>query len=275
MNWTWSTISEESILNNLNLTNEKEIWDGSRSGTHYLNKYLNYSKSTSYTTFVGNRITASDSTLYDSATWKISDGKNESLTRFQGTFSLTDLQKTEGYDDYTDYDYTIKSVLDNSKIFINDNLFVFVYPSDVTLTDDNYMDYLAFWTGTSNQNGTTSFHGKAGTSASQSDNSKWSNLTDKWYAEPVEDSAGDIIQKAVQDGKTDFIIDVIAHDNAAGGGMYRLIIDAQPVKKTPVSLYKVDANDTSKGLPGATFTLTSAEEPPIHLKPPTPPEKPI
>lgn len=266
LNWTWSTISGISILNNLNLTNGREIWDGSRSGTHYLNKYLNYSKSSSYETFMGNRITASENTLYDSATWKISDGNNESLTRFQGTFSLKSLQKTEGYDDYTDYDYTIKSVLDSNKIFINDNLFVFVYPSDVTLTDDNYMDYLAFWTGTSNQNGTKSFHGKAGTSASQSDNSKWSDLTDKWYAEPVKDSAGDIIQKAVQDGKTDFIIDVIAHDNASGGGMYRLIIDAQPVKKTPVSLYKVNANDTSKGLPGATFTLTSAEGATYTLK---------
>lgn len=246
LSWTWSTITKN--LDQPETTLENQIWDGSRLGSHNLTRYLDE-----------NEITASNNKLYDSATWSIPYGKDEILTRFQGTFSLDDLQKTKGYNDYTDYTYTIKSVVDSEKIFINDNLFVFVYPSEVTITDDNYMDYLAFWTGTSNRDGVLTFHEKEGTTAYHTDQSIWSKLTDQWYAEPVTDGAGDIIQKAVQDRYRDFKIDVIVHDNATGGGMYRLIIDAEPVQKTPVSLYKVEDENIERGLAGATFELKNDE----------------
>ncbi len=31
----------------------------------------------------------------------------------------------------------------------NDDIFIFCYPKGTVLTDDNYLDYLAFWSGTS------------------------------------------------------------------------------------------------------------------------------
>lgn len=41
--------------------------------------------------------------------------------------------------------------------------------------------------------------------------------------------------------------------------MYRLEIKAQKKQKTPVSFYKVDADNKSQGIPGAKFTMTSAK----------------
>ena len=256
--WKWSDVTFH--LNDLNITDASQIWDGSRLAKHNLNN-------TAY--LAENTITAYRGKLYDSATWAITgDGKNEALNRFRGEFSLKSLSKENGYD-YADYDYTIKSVVDDEFIYVNDNMFVFVYPKSVTLTDDNYMDYLAFWTGSSNRNGSIeSYNGRLGTAAyltnkditdGNGGNPIFWKITNGWFAKPVTDGAGGIIQKALSDSETntEYYIDVITHDNGGGGGMYRLEINAQKKEKTPVSFYKVDADDTSRGIQGAKFTLTS------------------
>ena len=265
LDWTWNDVTEH--LDDLSITNENQVWDGSRLAKHNLNNkdYL-----------AENTITAYKDNLYDSATWKIngSKGTDEALTRFRGSFDLKNLQKESDYD-YADYDYTIKSVLDDSRIYINDNMFVFVYPEGADITNENYKDYLAFWTGTSNRSDDIQYYQeKAGTRAYNNiaaggqwrengvDDSKnpFCKITNGWYAKPVEDGAGGIIQRelAKNPSNTKFCIDVITHDNATGGGMYRLEINAQKKQKTPVSFYKVDADDISKGIQGAKFTMTSA-----------------
>lgn len=262
LDWTWNDVTDH--LSELSITNENQVWDGSRLGTHYLGSYL-----------PNNTITAYGGKLYDSATWKIDGSKStdEALTRFRGSFDLSDLKKENGYD-YADYDYTIKSVLDDSRIYINDNMFVFVYPEGAKITNENYKDYLAFWTGTSNRSDSIQYYqGKAGTRAYNNiaERGKWGEsgvddsnnpfctITNGWYAKPVEDGAGGIIQRelAKDSSNTKFYIDVITHDNATGGGMYRLQINAKKQQKTPVSFYKVDADNTNQGIAGAKFTLTA------------------
>lgn len=258
--WTWSDVTKH--LNNLNITDASQIWDGSRLAKHNLND----------TTYLAeNTITAYKDKLYDSATWAITGGGTyEALNRFRGEFSLTSLNKDDDYD-YADYDYTIKSVVDDEFIYVNDNMFVFIYPKNVTLTDNNYMDYLAFWTGSSNRdNNIKSYQGRQGTAAYYANNNITDDkgnkvnpifwkITNGWFAKPVTDGAGGIIQKALSDNpnNTEYYIDVITHDNAKGGGMYRLEINAQKKQKTPVSFYKVDADNKSQGIQGAKFTMTS------------------
>lgn len=264
LDWTWNDVTEH--LSDLSITNENQVWDGSRMAQHNLNNAAYLAENT---------ITAYKDKLYDSATWKINSSRStdEALTRFRGSFDLKNLQKESDYD-YADYDYTIKSVLDESRIYINDNMFVFVYPEGADITNENYKDYLAFWTGTSNRSDDIQYYQeKAGTRAynniaaggqwRENDVDDSSNpfckITNGWYAKPVEDGAGGIIQRelAKNPSNTRFYIDVITHDNATGGGMYRLEIKAQKKQKTPVSFYKVDADNKSQGIQGAKFTMTS------------------
>lgn len=265
LDWTWYDVTNH--LSDLSITNENQVWDGSRMAQHNLNNAAYLAENT---------ITAYKDKLYDSATWKInsSNSTDEALTRFRGSFDLKNLQKESDYD-YADYDYTIKSVLDDSRIYINDNMFVFVYPEGADITNENYKDYLAFWTGTSNRSDDIQYYQeKAGTRAYNNiaaggqwrengvddSSNPFCKITNGWYAKPVEDGAGGIIQRelAKNPSNTRFYIDVITHDNATGGGMYRLEIKAQKKQKTPVSFYKVDADNTSRGIQGAKFTMTSA-----------------
>lgn len=59
-------------------------------------------------------------------------------------------------------------------------MFVFVYPKDTELTDNNYMDYLAFWTGASADAGT--FHERTAAHYTQRTSAKGlSILTDGWH----------------------------------------------------------------------------------------------
>lgn len=122
--WTWSDIAGID----LSLDNDSQIWNGSRS----------YGKHTS-TSLKNGRVTAKSGKLYDSALWKNEGkaGKDTTITRIRGEFTITDKNKNN-------YAYTLKPVTDSENIYAKDNMFVFVYPKDVELTDDNYMDYLAF-----------------------------------------------------------------------------------------------------------------------------------
>ena len=274
--WKWSDVTDH--LNEVATNNSNEVWDGSRLTSHNYNVYLNQ-----------NVITAVDGKLYDSATWATEGGAfNDSMNRFKGTFDLKDLQLTTGYD-YQDYDYTIKSVVDEDRVYINDNVFVFIYPEGTELSDkedsENYFgNYLAFWTGNSNRksyvnsdgirtfagkNGTIAYNNTSGSIITEKEDNKddsqnvYCKVTDGWYAKPVVDGAGAIIQRELgkNSSNTKFCIDVITHDNWNGGGMYRLIINATRQNKTPVSFYKVDADNTNQGIKGAKFTLTDVANP--------------
>ena len=196
--------------------------------------------------------------LYDSATWKdYSDGKNNgSVYRFQGTFNI-------GNENPNNYAYTIQQVTGNDRLYINDDMWVFIYPKKTTLNETNFMNYLAFWTGTRNQNNSVKyFNTRLGTAATRDGNANSNNnltkLTDGWNMVSVTDNAGAIIQSIYNSGNhaTEYVMDVFVDDNAAGGGTYRLTVNKRQVVKTPVQIKKISS--TGVALPGAEFSIDDA-----------------
>lgn len=238
----WSTVSGLSEFD----SDSTKVWDGSRKKSHNFTNYLSKEQVTIY----GDK-------LYDSATWVDGheDGQKtpiypEYVYRFQGTFDI-------GNGDPNDYSYTIRQVVSNEKLYINDNMWVFIYPKDTTLNADNYMDYLAFWSGTRNQNGKLfAFNERVGSPASQDKiKTGLTTLTDGWNMPVAEDNAGAIIQSVYNSGNhaTQYVIDVFADDYAVGGGMYRMLINKQQVQKTAISFKKTSESGTA--LAGAEFEI--------------------
>ncbi len=237
-------------------TDATDVWDGSRSkddGTTSKHNFINY--------LPDNQITVKNGVMYDSASWKIDGSDNYYL--FRGTFDLKKLTLDKD-EQYGNYNFTIKSVVGEDKVYINDNMFVFVYPDDGTEIDEsNWQEYLSFWTGTANKNNKIQKFNDSvpGRLATRGPATGFAKVTDGWYTEPVTDGAGNIIQHALSTGHgTKFRIDVIAHDNADGGGMYRLKLEAKKdPSKVTFRFRKVDSEDTNKGISGTTFYLTPNE----------------
>ena len=186
LEWTWSDIADID----LSLENDSQVWNGSRSyGKHIATSLKN------------GRVTAKDGKLYDSALWKNEGkaGKDTTITRIRGEFTITDKNRSK-------YAYTLKTVTDSENIYAKDNMFVFVYPKDTELTDNNYMDYLAFWTGASADAGT--FHERTAAHYTQRTSAKGlSILTDGWHMTTVCNNAGSIIANT---DANDYYIDVIS-----------------------------------------------------------------
>ena len=244
--WKWSAVGGALALD---ITDESRVWDGSRlNDKNQVEHYFNYLEK--------NMVSAYQGVLYDSATWKLDANTNGTaqMYRFRGSFDIGGANPNE-------YTYTLKPVTGGNRIYINDDIFVFVYPVGVTLTDDNFMDYLAFWTGTTNQSGNYDFHGRYGTLPTWGNKENLAYLTDGWYLQAISDNAGSIIQSIyneyAQRGATPptaYYVDVITDDYASGGGMYRLQLEQQPVTKTEIKLLKLDA-DTNDPLAGAKFSF--------------------
>ena len=139
-------------------------------------------------------------------------------------------------------------------------MWVFIYPKDTTLNETNFMNYLAFWTGTRNQNNSVKyFNTRLGTAATRDGNANSNNnltkLTDGWNMLSVTDNAGAIIQSVYNNGnhETEYVMDVFVGDNAEGGGTYRLTVNKQQTTKTPIEIKKIS---TSGGtLSGAEFAV--------------------
>ena len=259
--WTWSRVAGITTP-----ISGDEVWDGSR----LINGQVSHNYSNS-NYLEKNVITALNGTLYDSATWTqkqvYGDQEATTLHRFKGTFNI------QGYDP-NDYEFTLNQVVNENKIYINDNMFVFVYPEGTELDNSNYMEYLAFWTGTIGgdnkskdwweEKSVADFHGRKSTPAywdvgrNNVPNTALGKLTNGWYCDAVDDNIGNFIAKGYRDtGKTTFVIDIITEDFAAGGGMYRLNLNATQSTKKEISFKKVDSNNTEKLLEDAKFTLDS------------------
>lgn len=238
-NW-WKKVSGLE----LNVSEPDKVWDGSRNSKHNYTGYL-----------ADNKLSIYRGKLYDSATWiDHHSGKNNgSVYRFQGTFNI-------GNGNPNNYAYTIQQVTGNDRLYINDDMWVFVYPKGTTLNETNFMNYLAFWTGTRNQNNSVKyFNTRLGTAATRDGNANSNNnltkLTDGWNMVSVTDNAGAIIQSIYNSGNpaTEYVMDVFVDDNAAGGGTYRLTVNKQQVVKTPVQIKKISS--TGVALPGAEFSI--------------------
>ena len=218
LEWTWSDIADID----LSLENDSQVWNGSRSyGKHIATSLKN------------GRVTAKDGKLYDSALWKNEGkaGKDTTITRIRGEFTITDKNRSK-------YAYTLKTVTDSENIYAKDNMFVFVYPKDTELTDNNYMDYLAFWTGASADAGT--FHERTAAHYTQRTSAKGlSILTDGWHMTTVCNNAGSIIANT---DANDYYIDVISTTDSSTGGMYRFTL----VKDTKGGEIAKDLDGTSK-----------------------------
>lgn len=218
LEWTWSDIADID----LSLENDSQVWNGSRSyGKHIATSLKN------------GRVTAKDGKLYDSALWKNEGkaGKDTTITRIRGEFTITDKNRSK-------YAYTLKTVTDSENIYAKDNMFVFVYPKDTELTDNNYMDYLAFWTGASADAGT--FHERTAAHYIQRTSAKGlSILTDGWHMTTVCNNAGSIIANT---DANDYYIDVISTTDSSTGGMYRFTL----VKDTEGGEIAKDLDGTSK-----------------------------
>ena len=232
--WTWSDIAGID----LSLDNDSQIWNGSRS----------YGKHTS-TSLKNGRVTAKSGKLYDSALWKNEGkaGKDTTITRIRGEFTITDKNKNN-------YAYTLKPVTDSENIYAKDNMFVFVYPKDVELTDDNYMDYLAFWTGSLADTGEKerTFHGRTASNYTQrTPVENVSVLTDGWHMTAASNNAGSIIAST---DANDYYVDVISTTDSSNGGMYRFKLVKEKKEKTQFTFRNLDTNaKTGKG--GAVFEL--------------------
>lgn len=232
--WTWSDIAGID----LSLDNDSQIWNGSRS----------YGKHTS-TSLKNGRVTAKSGKLYDSALWKNEGkaGKDTTITRIRGEFTITDKNKNN-------YAYTLKPVTDSENIYAKDNMFVFVYPKDVELTDDNYMDYLAFWTGSLADAGEKerTFHGRTASNYTQrTPVENVSVLTDGWHMTVACNNAGSIIAST---DASDYYVDVISTTDSSNGGMYRFKLVKEKKEKTQFTFRNLDTNaKTGKG--GAVFEL--------------------
>lgn len=232
--WTWSDIAGID----LSLDNDSQIWNGSRS----------YGKHTS-TSLKNGRVTAKSGKLYDSALWKNEGkaGKDTTITRIRGEFTITDKNKNN-------YAYTLKPVTDSENIYAKDNMFVFVYPKDVELTDDNYMDYLAFWTGSSADAGEKerTFHGRTASNYTQrTPVENVSVLTDGWHMTAASNNAGSIIAST---DASDYYVDVISTTDSSNGGMYRFKLVKEKKEKTQFTFRNLDTN-TKTGKGGAVFEL--------------------
>ena len=241
-NW-WKNVSGLK----LDVSEPDKVWDGSRNPKHNYTGYL-----------ADNKLSIYQGKLYDSATWidHHSGENNGSVYRFQGTFNI-------GNENPNNYAYTIQQVTGNDRLYINDDMWVFIYPKNTTLTETNFMNYLAFWTGTRNQNNSVKyFNTRLGTAATRDGNANSNNnltkLTDGWNMVSVTDNAGAIIQSIYNSGNyaTEYVMDVFVDDNAAGGGTYRLTVNKQQVVKTQVQIKKISS--TGVALPGAEFSIDDA-----------------
>ncbi|MDO5518631.1 MAG: hypothetical protein Q4F66_13830, partial [Clostridium sp.] len=222
--WNWQIASSIETP----ITEEALIWDGEYNP--YYRDYIDE--------ITGDR--------HPSATWETKNGVD--LRRFRGYFEIPEGYTTEDFvrlesivqDEYSHLN-------DGNIIPINDNIYVFVYPQEVSslINDDPnseyyFMNYLALWTGTANKtnNGVIqSFYGKPGTYADRNTDIGPA-VTDGWYAEASIDNIGSVMHETTggAGSGTQFVIDLFTEDNSpgGGGGMDKMILEFKENPKAEV-----------------------------------------
>lgn len=197
LTWTWSDVA------NLKCVVKNNVWDNGDYFSTYSNKF---------------------NTGFAYATWRLYNGID--IRRFQNElkipegFSGNDLIRMR-----TVNQKSYRELGAGGIIPINDNIFVFMYPKDVVISNDNYLDYLALWTGTSNQSGVIEFHGFKGTKCTKNQHLSRSTLrvTDGWLAEAPIDNIGNCLRDA--ESGDEYIVDIFVIDYSAGGGMDKPVFE--------------------------------------------------
>ena len=182
------------------------------------------------------------STTFSYATWwhdvKGSNTEAATMRRFRAEYTIPN-----GMDSSDTYKL-VSTGADAEKKYlpINDAMYVFVYPKYsgvdkdgnqklTELTDDNYMNYLAFWTSTQNSEAVQNFGNKKGTkSYHYTENAKQFKFTDQWCCDAVDDNLGTTMYDNAPDAEegTVFVIDVFAADYYDGGAMSEMEVEASP-----------------------------------------------
>lgn len=248
--WTWSEV--QGRLELPAEQDESEVWDGSRLN----NGKVSHKGINGRQVLKENQLTVFNDKVYDSTTWlnKFSPrGYNGRviLSRYQGEIHIPENEDRDGSI------YTLKPVTGDDRIYINDDLYVFMYPKGTQMTDETFMNYLVFWTGTHSKNGSLKyFHGRKGALAVRNKSNPFSIVTDGWSTAAIPNNAGIIGDKR---DTSNFVIDVFADDNAGVGGMYRLKLERQEREKAKILFRKVSEENPEQGLEGAQFVLTKKD----------------
>ena len=262
--WKWSDVK------NLNTDTKdfQKVWDGNYNRNYdYIDDYLNGGNSWER---VDNE--TATPTLFSYATWwhdvKGSNTKAATMRRFRAEYTIPN-----GMDSSDTYKL-VSTGADAEKNYlpINDAMYVFVYPKYSTnengeevqteLTDDNYMNYLAFWTSTQNEKTVKYFGNKKGTKAYHySEDSAQFKFTDQWCCEAVDDNLGATMLANAPDAEagTVFVIDVFAADYYDGGAMSEMEVqaDANGFGSYVINYYYGSVDD--KNLLGSDVTKKVAE----------------
>lgn len=222
LQWDWNLAGSIGT----SLKEESAIWDGKTNP--YYDNYLD-----------------GKTADYLCATWKLSSTRKSDLRRFRGTFTLpADFNPADTIQYRSVNQDRYANINGGDIIPINDDIFIFVYPQDVKITNSNYLDYLAFWSGSSYQYGST-FHTIPSEEAihlkSSDPNYKTLKLTDGWYVKASPDNIGKAMFKdqTPQPNQT-YVIDIFTSDYAGGGGM-----DQPEIRLVRDAAYRLAASDDS------------------------------
>lgn len=216
-----------------------------------------------------------------SATWNyLTNGSGSSkmdLRRFQGTFTIpAGFQRTDTVR-YSSVNQSNYSAFNNGNVVpINDDIFIFCYKQGTVLTDDNYLNYLAFWSGTSgprdgpnylydnpSENAGTTFHGRVGMTAHNSNASKTAMPSaDGWYVDADLDNIGTALFRTGTPAVGDeYVIDIFTQEYAGTGGM-----DKPQITFTHSNDYRVQAqNDYYQTTSGTEVGLNLLSNDKVYL----------
>lgn len=288
--WDWNDIG------NLEASETRDVWDYN-TNSQYAD--LTESGNASAATWVNWQ--------YKSGIWgwgghyeKGSDENTASARRFVGTFEWP-----EGYDvqdigqllsvNDGNYEEIYKKAAaypefaDKTVLAINDDMYVFIHKADDELTADNYMDYLAFWSGTAgkgvwsargnysntqpdsynNTYATRAFYGYEPNMNTRTDMSleqlsaqtrRQMNFSDTWYTFADTSGISSVLQNMYGEegeitGGTKMEIEIFAFDNNNTGGMdemtFKLTKRQQEAQTVRVDYYVNATNST--GYLGSTY----------------------
>ena len=125
---TWSLLNAiNANISGYDIYGNDLVWDGANQNFHYTDTHLNGTY-TSYPTATIN---------------------GEGTVRFQGTFDLNDiLAGAPAGSEISNMKIGVSPyATSNNQVALNDQMFVFLYPADAELNDDNFMDYYVFGAG--------------------------------------------------------------------------------------------------------------------------------